>query len=580
MRSGGQRFCMATAMSALCLLGTQAAAQEGRSYDHAYGECRAQGNDPSIDDMEDGDARILKSEGRLGVWYNFNTGSDCQQTPNVTKNQRFVMKADSSNQGQYTAATQGSGCQANGWAGGGIGFHFLAEDLGLGVDPIDCANGYDATSYKGISFAVRSPGNVRVQVCTTDVKDYNCHGYDIAAKGDGWRSITIPWSQLLQEDWGPTTQIVPFNPAQLVSIQFKAMTAQFSLAVDNLKFLQADASGGSGNDGKWYAYKPQDIYKDQLKTEYENWKAKYFTDCGDGSADIRKDGAEAVSEGTGYGMLMAVTMDDRQAFDRLSAGFQKRRNSRGMMSWQFSVCGGTWGQNAATDGDLDIAMALVMADRKWGGYRSLAEPLITALKQFGTTECDGKLVLRPGDMWGGCNDSVDTRLNPSYFAPAYYRVFASYLPNQADFWNDLTRDTYTLLKSYQSSMGGLLPDWSYANGSLNGGYGYEACRVPWRISADFAWHGSSDAKQVLRGIFDYASSRGGPASVSDQKNSCFVGGIALTANSLDQATADRWYQEWIAAIPQAPDQRVGDNPYYQGTLRVLYLLLAGGLMHP
>ncbi|MDQ3232440.1 MAG: CIA30 family protein [Pseudobdellovibrionaceae bacterium] len=579
MRFGGHVIGLAAAVSAVCGLGHGRAQAASRSVEHAYGACLSKGQNAIIDDMEDGDARISGSEGRLGVWYTFNPGGGCQQTPVVTKNDRFVMTPDSSQKGKYVAATQGHNCQANGWSGGGIGFHFLAEDPGLGLDPIDCGNGYDASAFKGLSFALKSQGNVRVQVCTLDVTDYNCHGYDITAKADTWRDITIPWSQLLQEDWGPTTKVVPFNSARILSVQFKAMTPKFSLAVNDVKFLQAD-TGGSTGPGVWHAYKPQDIYRDQLKTEYENWKAKYFVDCGDGSADIRKSGSEAVSEGTGYGMLMAVSMDDRQTFDRLTQGFQKRRNPRGMMSWQFSVCGGVWGDNAATDGDLDIAMALVMADRIWGGYRFLAEPLITALKQYGTSECEGRLVLRPGDMWGGCRDNVDQRLNPSYFAPGYYRVFASYLPNQADFWNDLTRGTYELLALYQRNMGGLFPDWSYANGATAGAYGYEACRVPWRIGTDFAWHGKAEASQVLKNLYNYAHARGGPAKSVDQKNSCFIGGLALTATARDQNTADQWYRDWISSIPQAPDPQVGDNPYYQGTLRVLYLLLAGGLLQP
>ncbi len=578
MRLGAHFIGLAAGAAAFCSAVTGMAQGEVRNLGQAYGSCQAKGQDAAIDDMEDGDARIKSSEGRLGVWYTFNPGGSCAQSPVVSKDIRFVMSADSSQKSKYVAATQGSNCQANGWAGGGIGFHFASEDPGFG-DPVDCADGYDATAFKGLSFILKSQGNVRLQVCTLDVTDYNCHGYDITAKGDGWRSITVPWSQLLQEDWGPQTKVVPFNPARILSVQFKAMTSQFALAVDDLKFLQADPGGSTGS-GKWYAYKPQDIYRDQLKTEYENWKAKYFVDCGDGSADIRKNGSEAVSEGTGYGMLMAVSMDDRQSFDRLASGFQKRRNPRGMMSWQFSVCAGVWGENAATDGDLDIAMALVMADRKWGGYRFLAEPLITALKQYGTSNCDGRLVLRPGDMWGGCRDNVDQRLNPSYFAPGYYRVFASYLPNQADFWNDLTRDTYTLLDLYQKNMGGLLPDWSYSNGATAGPYGYEACRVPWRVGTDFAWHGKAEAANVLKTLYDYASSRGGPAKSVDQKNSCFIGGLALTATARDQNAADQWYREWISNIPQAPDPQVGDNPYYQGTLRVLYLLLAGGMLQP
>jgi len=561
---------------ALWLMTVPALAANMKTYDRVTGVCLAQGKDSLIDDMEDQDARIASREGRLGVWYAFRAGESCEQVPKTDINHRMSMRADKTSGSQYVVETRGSQCKDNTWAGGGLGIQFLAEDPGLGFETTACAQGYDASPYKGLSFMLKSEGPVRVQVCTSDVSDFNCHGYDITTKGDAWRNITIPWTQFLQEDWGPDTQAVAFNPAHLNNIQFKATTADFAVAIDNLRFLQAEVEGGSVSPIAWRAYKPDEIYRDQVRTEYENWKARYFVSCGDGSADVRKGGREGVSEGTGYGMLMAVTMDDRAVFDQLTKGFLKRKNARGMMSWQFDVCGASWGENAATDGDLDIAMALVMADRKWKTYRYLAEPLIAALKQYGTSSCDNLLVLRPGDMWGGCKDASDQRLNPSYFAPGYYRVFAQYLPNQADFWNQMAKDSYVLLRRYQTKMGGLIPDWSYVDGTLIGPYGYEACRVPWRISVDYAWHGSAEAKDILQGLHDYAESRGGPAAASDQNNSCFIGGFALTANSISLAKSKLWYRNWMTSA----DLNAGDHAYYQGSLRVLYLQLAGGLFLP
>jgi endo-1,4-beta-D-glucanase Y len=251
-----------------------------------------------------------------------------------------------------------------------------------------------------------------------------------------------------------------------------------------------------------------------------------------------------------------------------------------MMSWNFSVCGGSQDSGGATDGDLDIAMALILADAKWGGYRTQAEVLISALKQYATASCDGRRVLRPGDRWGSCADNVDKRLNPSYFSPAYYRAFAAYVPNQADFWNGLVDDTYALLAVYQQRMSGLLPDWSYSDGSTAGAYGYEACRVPWRIATDYAWSGDVRAKTLLQGLRSWAATRGGPGQAASEKNSCFVGGFALTALAEGQAEADAWFASWLSAIPQGPDPSMGDNPYYQGTLRPLYMAVAGGLFLP
>jgi endo-1,4-beta-D-glucanase Y len=352
--------------------------------------------------------------------------------------------------------------------------------------------------------------------------------------------------------------------------------ARIAACEGRFKSRQPEVEAATAGSMAWRAFKPDEINLQQVRAEYENWKARYFVRCGDGSADVRKGGREAVSEGTGYGMLLAVTMGDREVFDQLTQGFLKRKNARGMMSWQFEVCGPSWSENAATDGDLDIAMALVMADHKWKSYRYLAEALISSIKQHGSSTCDNLSVLRPGDMWGGCKDPSDQRLNPSYFAPGYYRVFGQYVPNQADFWNQLTKDSYVLLRRYQAKMGGLFPDWSLVDGTVIGSYGYEACRVPWRISVDYAWHGSAEAKEILQGLHDYVQSRGGPASASDQNNSCFIGGFALTANAISSAKSNLWYRSWMTSA----DLNAGDQAYYQGSLRVLYLQLAGALFVP
>jgi len=579
MRLGKRKLGWGTLVS--ILLAFEAHAESLLDITHAskdrplYGDCKAVGNDPLIDDMNDGDQLIAAREDRLGAWYTFNPGSSCQQQPEVDLYNPFSM-ANEPGRGNV-AATSGQACEADGWAGGGMGVEFLSSYQGIGNKPTLCTGGYDASVYRGLSFSFRAINNFRLQVCTSDVLDFNCHGYDIIARGDAWRDVSIPWSQLLQEDWAHATKLVAFDPAKIVSIQFKASVPNFSFAVDRLTFVST-VSGGKDDDisGEWHAYRPQNIFKGQLDTEYDNWKARHLVSCSDGSSDVQMRPGESVSEATAYGMLIAVSMGDKELFDRLLRGFEKRKNPRGMMSWRFAVCGDSWQEGAATDADLDIAMALIIADRKWGSYRQIAEPLITALMQYGTSQCNGLLILRPGDNWGGCQDQVDQRLNPSYFAPAYYEVFAKFLPNQADFWTDLIVDSYRLLDQYQQFFGGLVPDWSYANGALAGPYGYEACRVPWRMATDFAWHNRDEAKKVLDGIHFYVESNGGPGNATDQKNSCFIGGFALTATAKSQQSTDQWYQEWITSIPQSPDGMVGDNPYYQGTLRVLYLLLASG----
>ena len=108
-----------------------------------------------------------------------------------------------------------------------------------------------------------------------------------------------------------------------------------------------------------------------------------------------------VSEGIGYGMLICVLMAGhdpdaqtcfngllrtargRPAYGYLNAG---RTEAKYLHEWRLTSAMGSAGDGwNATDGDLDIAMALLMADRQWGSagavnYRQEALDTIAAMK--------------------------------------------------------------------------------------------------------------------------------------------------------------------------------------------------------
>ncbi len=82
------------------------------------------------------------------------------------------------------------------------------------------------------------------------------------------------------------------------------------------------------------------------------------------SAVVLKDGSSVVSEGIGYGMLLAVANNDQPLFDKLWKFYSDHVDPRGLMNWAMDACDppGNNNANSATDGDLDVAMALVQAD--------------------------------------------------------------------------------------------------------------------------------------------------------------------------------------------------------------------------
>ncbi len=313
-----------------------------------------------------------------------------------------------------------------------------------------------------------------------------------------------------------------------------------------------------------------------LAEEYQRWKSALVESCSNGSAVVVKDGGQVVSEGIAYGMLIAAGMDDRPVFDGLWQFYTEHLDERGLMNWSMGVCEapGDNDSNAATDAELDAAMALLQAHARWpdGGYLDAARALAALILEHEVDlDCVGRTVLRPGDAFGGCRDqNGQNRINPSYFAPGYYAVFAAFFPEQATVWTDLRDDTYALYNIYQTRMDGLVPDWSATDGSdwYGATYWYDACRTPWRVATDYAWTADERALAVLMGFTDWVDSNGGLPQAAQQNNSAFLGAFAL-AGCYDPAKFDTYMSSWLSAGGD-------DGPYFQATLRMIYLLLAGG----
>jgi endo-1,4-beta-D-glucanase Y len=323
------------------------------------------------------------------------------------------------------------------------------------------------------------------------------------------------------------------------------------------------------------------ITETRVSRAYLNWKERFFKSCDDGSVYVLKNdyrGTEEVaSEGIAYGMLLSVAIGDKPVFDGLWDYYQGRRNGNGVMNWLHAPCGGEIGGNGASDADLDAAMALLLADSRYGGYGEDARALIAAVGTHETQICgDGRIVLKPGDAWGGCDGTV----NPSYFSPGYYRRFALVQTERADFWNQFTADTYAMLSRMQDQKAGLLPDWGFGNGDSEGGdrgiYGYEAVRAPWRILIDLAWSGAPEPRQFLARMSQTVDGRGGIAamaddeSFADKRNSAFLGSLSLSGSAISNAKLDSYVLEWETY------ETLDDQWYYQATLRVLFLMAAGG----
>jgi endo-1,4-beta-D-glucanase Y len=335
----------------------------------------------------------------------------------------------------------------------------------------------------------------------------------------------------------------------------------------------------------WHGAKSARATDAMLQQEYTTWKMRNVQQCSNGSAAVKRDAGSVVSEGIGYGMLLSVAFQDRTLFDALFRYYNDHLDKNGLMNWAAGLPNGQCDPpgdnmaNAATDGDLDTTMALVQADAAWpnSGYLAKAQTLAANILAHEVVDCPGPAnagtiaTLKPGDAWGACTDkNNDKRINPSYFAPGYYRVFAARFADQAARWNALVDGTYKLYPVLQSGMKGLVPDWTNSQVSdlYGGSYGYDACRTPWRVAVDYAWSGDDNAKTFLQGVSAWVDGHGGLPQASQQNNSAFIGSFALTG-IYDQTKLDGYVASWLGAMTD-------DVPYYQGTLRLLYLLVAAG----
>jgi len=328
------------------------------------------------------------------------------------------------------------------------------------------------------------------------------------------------------------------------------------------------------------------------KNNYDIWKTNFVEDCANQRKRIKFDNpSQTVSEGIGYGMLLSVYMTDKTLFDGLWLYYKDNRNSNGVMNWRINGCSGVDGANGATDAELDVAFALIVADYQWGStaninYKTDAKTLIAAVKAH---EIEANtFVLKPGDQFGGSQIT-----NPSYFSPAYYRAFGTFT-NDVTFWNQVAAKSYAIINNnltVNNAVGGLVSDWctesgaysSQAGGYNNAGksYTYDAARTPWRIAVDYLWHGNADAKTYSKKSSDFVRiNLGGSANIKDGynqdgslrgqwHNATFVGAFACAAMAGEnQAHLNTSYTDL--------NNLNEPNSYFNQTLKTLYSFLLTG----
>lgn len=326
--------------------------------------------------------------------------------------------------------------------------------------------------------------------------------------------------------------------------------------------------------------------------------------------------AVSVSEGQGYGMLITVFMagydpDAQTIFDNLFRYYQAFPSvfTASLMGWQQVLEDGRiipnpeGGDDSATDGDLDIAFALLLADLQWGSnngpgsidYLSHAREMIS-----GILAGDVNLqvpVLKLGDWVSNYDGKFGKATRPSDFMLNHLRNFSA--ASGSPSWDPLLNKTYSIINELYENFSpntGLMPDFSenidgeyiparkgFLEREEDGYYLWNACRTPFRISLDYILTGDTRAINQLSTLNSWIQSAtsNNPANIKsgyklDGTPLVSYGNLAFSAPFAVSATINASNQNWLNQLWTFTSSKPTTTNYFDNTLRLLCFIVISG----
>ncbi|KAA0108951.1 glycosyl hydrolase family 8 [Mycolicibacterium sp. P1-5] len=193
----------------------------------------------------------------------------------------------------------------------------------------------------------------------------------------------------------------------------------------------------------------------------------------DGRVVRRDEGGDVVSEGQAYGMLISVALGDKSRFHSIWKWTKANlRRPDGLLSWRWTD-GHVTDPNSASDADLDMARALLLAGRRFDdatlsdeGKQLGGQVLRLETAEVGaTTPPPGDAV--PAGQWIAGAGPITVAGNwatapPHVVDPGYFNPRAAQQMQQASGdarWTDVNR-TQRVLSWQLSGPGQLPPDWA------------------------------------------------------------------------------------------------------------------------
>jgi putative cell wall-binding protein/endo-1,4-beta-D-glucanase Y len=343
--------------------------------------------------------------------------------------------------------------------------------------------------------------------------------------------------------------------------------------------------------------------------EYDLWKSRYVkAGCGPGQYYVDASSSTAsmvVSEGQGYGMVITALMaghdpNARAVFDGMYRYVHDHPSAvdPDLMAWhQGTNCASVPGDaGSATDGDLDIALALLLADTQWGStgavdYHTEATTLIDAIER---SEVNPQTHLPLLGDWPTPGDDFWFATRTSDLMIDHFRAFADATGDV--FWNDVIAASEALVTTMQATHApatGLLPDFvvgtdtatpepapdPFLESAFDGDFSWNACRTPWRLAADALVSGDTDTLAAADRMRNWVvqATAGQPTAVRagyelDGTPLVDYGALAYLAPMAAVAAPHRDAQAWVDRawrdLREAPS-----GGYYSDSIRMQVMLL-------
>ncbi len=269
------------------------------------------------------------------------------------------------------------------------------------------------------------------------------------------------------------------------------------------------------------------------------------------------------------------------------------------MSWAQRRACGYDEASSASDGDIDIAYSLLLADAQWSSHGKInyllkAKSIIGAILDQEINEKTYS-VLESNSIESDSRDYFDMR--SSDFIPSEFRSFYKLTSERG--WLKTIDSCYKIFNCVQkrfSPDAGLVPDFiqsvnknpgpakrHYLESKYDGIYNFNASRVPWRIATDYIVAGDRRSKSFLAPINQWIreTTAGNPDNISagytlegdDLKNRnfealCFISSFAISA--MTEGNNQEWLNKlWDYII----HFKLKDFDYFDNSIKMQSLII-------